>query len=74
VLLWWVGYRAAGHLRGALILLGLLVVQMIVGEIQYRTHLPLGLVILHVTLAAIVWAAAVVVVATIWRPRPSRMS
>ena len=35
---------------------------------------PLGLVILHVTLSAIVWAAAVVVVATIWRPRPSRMT
>ncbi len=45
---------------------------MIVGEIQYRTHLPLGLVILHVTLSAVVWAAAVVFVATIWRP--SRMA
>ncbi len=73
VLLWWIGHRATGHLRSALILLGLLVAQMIVGEIQYRTHLPLGLVIVHVTLAAIVWAAAVVVVATIWRPRLSRM-
>ena len=61
-----------GHLRNAFILLGLLVVQMIVGEIQYRTHLPLGLVILHVTLSAVVWAAAVVFVATLWRP--SRMA
>ena len=52
--------------------LALLVVQMIVGEIQYRTHLPLGLVILHVTLSAVVWAATVVFVATLWRP--SRMA
>ncbi len=74
VLLTWIGYRASGHLRAALILLGLLVTQMIVGEIQYRTHLPLGLVILHVTLSAIVWAATVVVVATIWRPHQSRMA
>jgi cytochrome c oxidase assembly protein subunit 15 len=68
ILLMWLGYQGSRHLRAALVLLGLLIVQMIVGEIQYRTHLPLGLVILHVTLSAIVWAAAVVVVATIWRP------
>jgi len=74
VLLTWLGYNARGHLRRAFVLLGLLVVQMIVGEVQYRTHLPLGLVILHVTLAALVWAAAVVVVATLWRPAESRMS
>jgi cytochrome c oxidase assembly protein subunit 15 len=60
------------HLRAALVVLGLLIAQMIVGEIQYRTHLPLGLVIVHVTLAAVVWAATVVFVATMWRP--SRMA
>jgi cytochrome c oxidase assembly protein subunit 15 len=68
----WLGSTGSKHLRGALVLLGLLIAQMIVGEIQYRTHLPLGLVILHVTLSAVVWAAVVVVVATMWRP--SRMA
>ena len=64
----WLGWRGSRHLRGALVVLGLLIAQMIVGEVQYRTHLPLGLVILHVTLSSVVWAATVVVVATIWRP------
>jgi heme a synthase len=72
VLVAWLGSRGRGHLRNAFILLALLVAQMTVGEIQYRTHLPLGLVILHVTLSAVVWAAAVVFVATMWRP--SRMN
>jgi cytochrome c oxidase assembly protein subunit 15 len=65
----WLGARGATrHVRMALVVLGLLVVQMTIGEIQYRTHLPLGLVIAHVTLSAVVWAAAVVFVATLWRP------
>ncbi len=68
----WLSYRGSRHIRGALIVLGLLVIQMIVGEIQYRTHLPIGLVILHVTLSSIVWGATVVFVATLWRP--SRMT
>jgi cytochrome c oxidase assembly protein subunit 15 len=68
ILLWWLGYNSRSHLRWVLALLGVLAVQMVVGEIQYRTHLPIWLVILHVTLAALVWAAAVVVVATLWRP------
>ena len=68
VLLWWLGYHSRGHLRWVFTLLVVLAVQMVVGEIQYRTHLPIWLVILHVTLAALVWAAAVVVVATLWRP------
>jgi heme a synthase len=64
------GWRGSKHLKGALVVLGLLIAQMVVGEIQYRTHLPLGLVILHVTLSSVVWAATVVVVATMWRPGP----
>jgi cytochrome c oxidase assembly protein subunit 15 len=64
--------KKAPQVRGALVLLGLLAVQMTIGEIQYRTHLPLGLVIAHVTMAAVVWAATVVFVATLWRP--SRMT
>ena len=71
------GWRGSRHLRGALVVLALLIVQMVVGEVQYRTHLPLGLVILHVTLSSVVWAATVVFVATMWRPGPragSRMA
>jgi len=68
LLVTFLGWRGSRHLRGALVVLGLLIAQMIVGEVQYRTELPLGLVILHVTLSAIVWAATVVVVATMWRP------
>jgi cytochrome c oxidase assembly protein subunit 15 len=68
VLVAWLGWRGSKHLRGALVVLALLIAQMIVGEIQYRTHLPLGLVILHVTLSAVVWAATVVFVARMWRP------
>jgi cytochrome c oxidase assembly protein subunit 15 len=69
VLVAWLGMRMSRrHLYTALVVLGLLVVQMTIGEIQYRTHLPLGLVIAHVTMAAVVWAATVVFVATLWRP------
>ena len=48
--------------------LGLLVVQMVVGEIQYRTHLPWPLVLAHVGLAAAVWAVLVAFVTVLWRP------
>jgi cytochrome c oxidase assembly protein subunit 15 len=60
--------RAAAYVRPALAVLGLLVVQMVVGEIQYRTHLPWGVVLVHVVLASLVWAAMVAFVATMWRP------
>ena len=65
----WLGATAASYVRPALVVLGLLVSQMIVGEVQYRTHLPWGLVLVHVVLASLVWAAMVVFVATMWRPR-----
>ena len=45
----------APQVRGALVLLGLLAVQMTIGEMQYRTHLPWWLVLVHVTVAATVW-------------------
>jgi heme a synthase len=48
--------------------LGLLLVQMVIGEIQYRTHLPWPLVLVHVALAAAVWAGIVAFVAVLWRP------
>jgi cytochrome c oxidase assembly protein subunit 15 len=54
------------HLGAAV--LGLLVVQMALGEIQYRTHLPWPLVLVHVGIAAAVWAALVGFVTVLWRP------
>ena len=49
-------------------LLFLLVVQMGVGELQYRTHLPWWLVLVHVGLAAGVWACSVALVTAVERP------
>ena len=68
VLLWLVRERAP-QMRGALVLLGLLAVQMTIGEVQYRTHLPWWLVLVHVTVAATVWAAVASFVFSLWRPR-----
>jgi heme a synthase len=60
--------RRSAHLRGALVVLGLLAVQMTIGEIQYRTHLPWWLVLVHVTIATTLWAVATAVVYGLWRP------
>jgi heme a synthase len=49
-------------------LLAVLVAQAIVGEIQYRTALPWGLVLAHVFLAAAIWAASVALAYALWRP------
>jgi cytochrome c oxidase assembly protein subunit 15 len=68
VLVWLVRNRAP-QVRGALALLGLLLVQMVIGEIQYRTHLPWWLVLVHVTVAVTVWAALTAFVFSLWRPR-----
>lgn len=68
-LLVWLWRTRAPQLRGALVLLGLLLVQMAIGETQYRTHLPWWLVLVHVTMAATVWAAVTVFVYSLWRPR-----
>lgn len=53
--------------RAGLVVLGLVVAQMAVGELQYRLELPWGIVAVHVALAAAVWAAVVALVATFWR-------
>ena len=50
---------------GLLVLLG---VQMAVGETQYRNGLPWWLVLIHVTVAACVFAWTVGLVARLWRP------
>jgi cytochrome c oxidase assembly protein subunit 15 len=68
VVVWLVRNRAP-QVRGALVLLGLLLVQMVIGEIQYRTHLPWWLVLVHVTVAVTVWAALTAFVFSLWRPR-----
>ena len=64
----WLARNRSPHLRGAALVLGLLLVQMAVGETQYRTHLPWWLVLVHVTLAATVWAAVTAFVVRLWRP------
>lgn len=54
---------------GLLVLLG---VQMLVGELQYRNRLPWWLVLIHVTLAACVFAWTVGLVGRLWRPIQGR--
>jgi heme A synthase len=39
-----------------------------VGELQYRTKLPWWLVLVHVALAAAVWAVTVALVTLVHRP------
>jgi heme a synthase len=60
--------RVGRLLGGAIVLLGLLLVQMAVGEIQWRNELPWGVVLVHVALAAAIWAWTVALVAALWRP------
>jgi cytochrome c oxidase assembly protein subunit 15 len=60
--------RRAGVLApGAVGLLVLLLVQMTVGELQWRNQLPWWLVLIHVGLAAAVWAWTVGLVTALWR-------
>jgi cytochrome c oxidase assembly protein subunit 15 len=56
------------YAEGAGVLLFLLLLQTSVGELQYRTHLPWWLVLIHVGLAAAVWACAVALVTIVERP------
>ena len=63
-------FRARSPLlfRFGLGVLALLLVQMVVGEIQWRTELPWELVLVHVGLAAAVWAGTVALAALFFRP------
>ena len=63
--------RAPRLFRLACGLVALVLVQMGLGELQYRTHLPWWLVLVHVTLAAAVWAWTVTLVTMIRRPLAS---
>ena len=49
-------------------LLGVLVAQAILGEVQYRNALPWGLVLVHVMLAATIWAFSLALAFSLWRP------
>jgi heme a synthase len=64
--------RAGLLAPAALTLLALLLVQMGVGELQWRNELPWWLVLIHVGLAALVWAWTVALVTALWRP-PARI-
>jgi cytochrome c oxidase assembly protein subunit 15 len=59
--------RAGVLAPGAMILLVLLLIQMAVGEVQWRNELPWWLVLIHVALAAAVWAGTVALVTALWR-------
>jgi cytochrome c oxidase assembly protein subunit 15 len=62
--------RYSWLLRGCAGLLAILLVQMAIGEIQYRNYdtVPWWLVLVHVTVAAALFAWTAGVVARLWRP------
>ena len=72
LVLGWLLWRLRRELPGVVCLAGLLLVvlcvQMAVGEVQYRNHLPWGLVLVHVVLAGLIWALTVAITYSIWRP------
>ena len=66
-------HRARVELRLAGAVLGLLLGQMVVGEIQWREALPWGLVLVHVTLATAVWVLVVALAVRIVLRRRARL-
>jgi cytochrome c oxidase assembly protein subunit 15 len=68
----WLLYRlraaAPGNFRIWIGLLAVLVAQAVLGEVQYRNALPWGLVLVHVVLAAAIWAFSLALAFTLWRP------
>jgi heme a synthase len=66
--LWRLRDRYPGLLRLWGVLLVALVAQAIVGEVQYRSALPWGLVLVHVFLAATIWASSLALAYALWRP------
>jgi cytochrome c oxidase assembly protein subunit 15 len=67
---WLLRHRALlpGLTRVGALLLAVLLVQMAVGEIQYRNALPWWLVLTHVVLGSAIWALTVAIVHALWRP------
>ncbi len=75
LLIVWLVRRRSRDLRFVLPVLAVLVVQMGLGEFQYRVDMLWWIVLVHVTLAMTLWAATVAFVAVLWRPRDaSRMA
>jgi cytochrome c oxidase assembly protein subunit 15 len=67
----WHRKEARGDLMFAAGVLGLLLVQMAIGDVQWREHLPWPLVLAHVTLATAVWVGVVALAARLLlRSRP----
>lgn len=56
-----------------LALVGVLLAQAVLGEVQYRNALPWGLVLVHVLLAATIWVLGLALAYVLWRP-PSPLS
>jgi cytochrome c oxidase assembly protein subunit 15 len=73
LLLIWLARHHSRHTRWALALLGVLAVQMTIGEVQYRTQLPWWLILVHVTMAATVFATAFSFAYRLWRPPATRI-
>jgi cytochrome c oxidase assembly protein subunit 15 len=66
--LWRLRDRYPGLLRVWGVLVGTLVAQAILGEVQYRNALPWGLVLVHVFLAAAIWTLGLALAFALWRP------
>jgi cytochrome c oxidase assembly protein subunit 15 len=71
LVLWRLRPAFPGVFRLWALLLGVLVAQAILGEVQYRNALPWGLVLAHVFLAASIWALAIALAFVLWRPPAS---
>lgn len=68
VFLWRLRKELPGIAWGGALLLGVLLVQMAVGEIQYRTALPWWLVAIHVSLGATIWVLTLGLAWVLHRP------
>jgi cytochrome c oxidase assembly protein subunit 15 len=68
IFLWRLRRAYPGVVRAALALLAVLLVQLAVGEVQYRNALPWWLVVIHVSIAATIWALTVAIAYALWRP------
>jgi cytochrome c oxidase assembly protein subunit 15 len=66
--LWRLRDRYPGLVRLWGLLLAVLSAQAILGEVQYRNALPWGLVLVHVVLAAAIWASSIALAYALWRP------
>ncbi len=66
--LWRLRRELPGIARAGAVLLTVLLIQLAVGEIQYRNALPWWLVVIHVSLAATIWSLTVAIAYSLYRP------